>query len=385
MRDAGHESLLYVGGGKRFPFGQGIRPLYPRPLSRLSHTRFAPFVDRFFPKRPWIDEAFRKIADDNSDLVHIHNFHGDYASVASLAYLAKRKKVVWTMHGFWGITGGCDHPKQCTRYQMTCGECPHLGEWPLGLIDTTAEQLSEKLRYLSEARLWIVAPSKFVADKVKGSSIGAEWDVSYIPNGINAQTRGFKRKRNRLFRQSLGIRDDATVVLVVNRDFKDRQKGFDQILGTLRRVASDDLQIVLVGLNSGWARGQLPPELTCVAFDYIEEPSELSRIYEAADIFLFASPAETFSCVTLEAKAASCCVVSTPTSGVVEQIENHRTGILARDLSPDALIDALQYALSVPAVAKELGINSRIDVETHYSETQMIQAHLEIYEKVISS
>ena len=40
--------------------------------------------------------------------------------------------------------------------------------------------------------------------------------------------------------------------------------------------------------------------------------------------FLFASPAENFPCVILEAMASACCVVATPTSGVTEQIEDGR-------------------------------------------------------------
>ncbi len=65
------------------------------------------------------------------DVVHIHSFHGQYATIESLLYLISRKPVLWTFHRFWGITGGCDYPGDCRKYLESCGHCPRVDEWPL--------------------------------------------------------------------------------------------------------------------------------------------------------------------------------------------------------------------------------------------------------------
>ena len=174
---AGHGSRLHVAEGKSYPTGEGVAPLYPRWLSRLSHSRWHAWVERFWPRFAWTDRSFRALAHDSADLIHLHNFHGNYATVQSLAWLARAKPVLWTFHAFWGITGGCDHPKACSRYQEACGHCPQIGQWPIGEKDETAEQLRQKRAGLREAPLRIIAPSRHLAARVRESQVGRRWEI----------------------------------------------------------------------------------------------------------------------------------------------------------------------------------------------------------------
>jgi glycosyltransferase involved in cell wall biosynthesis len=377
-----HKSFLFVADGKTFPRNLGVVPMYPRLLSRLDQSRFHAFVQRWAPRYAWTNRSIRKLAHSSLDLVHVHNFHGIYASIESLGYLAAHKPLVWTFHRFWGITGGCDHPGECTRYLEMCGRCPRVDEWPICGADNTAEQLQQKLEYLANAPIHIVAPSRHLAQKVAKSPVGKNWQVTHIPNGVDPDQFSFSRKHDAAFRDSLGLRATSIVVLIVNRDFRDSLKGFETIESALKRTDPTEVQFIFAGMNSDWAIRQLPGHFSCLDKGYLSSRTKMAELYEAADIFLFASPRENFPCVILEAMSAKCCVVSTPTDGVVEQVENGVSGFIADSFSSQDLANILMAAISSPGSLAKFGNAARERVQKEFTEQQMIESHLKLYEEL---
>lgn len=110
----------------------------------------------------------------------------------------------------------------------------------------------------------------------------------------------------------------------------------------------------------------------------------MANLYEVADIFLFASPAENFPCVILDAMSAKCCVVSTPTSGVTEQIEHGRTGFLAESISGSDLSRILNQVLKKDSLS-QIGEAARKKIEEELSEENMVRRHLRLYQDVVIS
>ncbi|MDB6040802.1 MAG: hypothetical protein JWM99_4643 [Verrucomicrobiales bacterium] len=381
----GQNARLYVAEGKSYSDEDWLSPFYPRWLSRLGHSRFNAVTERFFPRRVWTDRKFRQLAHSSHDLIHIHNFHGIYASIESLTYLARRKPVVWTFHRFWGITGGCDHPGDCMRYQEACGQCPRVNEWPICGFDNTSEQLALKLKYLNPSPIHIIAPSRHLARAVSASPVGKNWEVTCIPNGVDPKQFSSVKKREAAFRVGLGLNPLSTTILIVNRDFRDPLKGYDVIAKALQHTDASGLQLVFVGGNSDWAAQQCPPAFSTVALGYVNSRDRMAEIYEASDIFLYASPRENFPCVVLEAMSAQCCVVSTPTDGVVEQVENGISGFVAASFTPEDLAKSLSLAVSDPQKRVAIGAAGRRTVEMKFSEEMMVNRHLELYFEIVNT
>lgn len=378
-REAGHQSGLAVAYGKTYPRGAGIVPLYPRLLSRLNMSRFHRVTERMFPRRVWTDAAVGRLGGSDWDVVHVHNFHGDYASIETLGALARRKPVVWTFHGCWGITGGCDHTDGCLRYQAACGHCPQVGRWPFLQYDNTEDQLERKWRHLGAADIRVVSPSEWLAQKIRQSRVGARWDVRVIPNGVDA-ARFTPRKDDAAARVSLGLRPDQPVVFVVNRNFEDMTKGYPMVREALLACRDLPMQVVLAGRNGASAAAGLPG-IDLHALGYVSEPARLAAYYSVADILLFASPEENFPCTIVEAMAAECCVVATPTSGVTEQIEHGRSGLLAADMSGSALGRELRTVLGSAPRRRELGSAARIRAIREFGESTMVRRHLDLYDE----
>lgn len=384
---AGHQGRLYVAMGKTFPDDRRVVPMYPRILSRLHHSRMHALVERHLPRAAWTDRQLRRLAFGWPDVVHLHNFHGDYATLETVAFLARRKPLLWTFHAHWGITGGCEHPLTCSRFENSCGECPRLGVWPLTHIDTTAEQLLHKQHTLGGLRLNVISPSRYLADRIRRSRVGRHWKVHHIPNGVSPAAFSPARKHDTAFRRRLGVDPAAVVVLVVNRNFEEPEKGFGMVCEALRAVADTalPLQVVLAGRGSDWAASQLPSSLRPLSLGYVASRDQLSAWFEASDIFLFASAAENFPCTILEAMSSGCCVVSTPTSGVTEQIQDGITGVLARAISGTELARALQISLAEPTRWRALGLAARETASTHFSLDLMIRRHLQLYAALVQA
>jgi glycosyltransferase involved in cell wall biosynthesis len=371
LLDAGHGSRICVAEGASYP--AGVIPLYPRLLSRLYHSRMHSLTERYFPRYQWTDRRFRKLAEYDADIVHLHNFHGNYASIESLGHVAARKKLIWTFHALWGVTGGCDHPRDCMRYQDKCGACPQIGEWAVGPVDRTAEELQGKMRWLSSLPLHVVAPSRWLADIVGASQVGRGWKVRVIPNGVDPAQFSATAERP----------TDRVTILVVNRDFAAGYKGYGMVKQALSMIRPAGIRIVLAGQNSAPAAAELSRSFECRDAGYVSERDALARSYAEADIFLFASEAENFPCVVLEAMASGCCVVATPTGGVLEQIENGRSGFLARAISGESLGEALQAALGDAALRKQLGKTARERVTANFTEARMIGSYLDLYREAM--
>ena len=379
------DTRLYLALGKSYPDDQQIIPLYPRILSRFDHSRFREYLKKFASRFAWTNRKFAMLAHSEHHIIHIHNFHGDYASTQSLAYLALRKPVIWTFHGFWGITGGCCNFGTCSRYLDSCGQCPRLGSFGVGPVDNTSEQLLLKKATIGRVPLTVVVPSSKLRGMVSKSPIASNWNVACIPNGVETEIFDSSLKQDTSMRLQRGLEQAATIVLVVNRNFQDPAKGYPMIETIFRETNNADVQVVLVGNNSDWAASRLPKHLKAKSYGFIESRQELAELFSLADIFLFASPDENFPCVILEAMAAGCCVVSTPTDGVVEQIEDGESGLLSSSIDAASLGKALDVALSDTDLAKRLGSAAQIRARTNFSISAMIDQYLNLSRSLVSS
>lgn len=368
-------ACLAVADSRKAP--REVGSLYPRALTRLHHSRFHPLVERVAPRARWTDRAFRKLAHAACDVLHLHNFHGRYATSESLSFVARARPIVWTFHALWGVTGGCDHPGTCRRYLNACGECPQLGRWPLSSTDNTSAELSAKLHLLAPLPLDIIAPSRWLAEIVRASPVGRLWRVHHIPNAVDADfCAALKAQQREAAPRS---------ILIVNRNFRDDQKGFPLLKEALDLVAEQVASLpplILVGENSDWAGAKLAA-WKCESHGYVSDLTALARLHRRANTSLFASPAETFPCVVLEAMAAGHCVVATPSGGVVEQIEHGVCGLLATDISGAALGAALVHALRNPELRVKMAAAAHLRTEREFKESLFIERHRRLYAEVV--
>jgi len=378
----GHQCDLWFSEYNAEPRRAGCRPLYPRPLGRLEHSRFARFVEAVFPRRAWTGRAFQRLLAGDYDLVHVHGFDETYAPLDALRELSYVKPTVVTLHGAWFFTGGCGQPLDCRRYLTGCGSCPQLGIWPIPTEDNTAAQIARKAALLGSAPITFVSPAQHLRDKALCSAPGRNWKIDVLPNGVDCAFFSAARKTDASLRESFGVEPQATVVLALCRDFRDPVKGFPLMREALASLKTE--HVILAGLNAPAVAREMPPDLRVSAFDFIADRRRCAELYEIADVFLFSSLAETFPCVVLEAMSAGCCVVATPSESVSEQIAHGTSGLLAEACTGEALGAELTRACRDRSLRQTLGEGARARVQREFAEPVMIDRHLALYARLLS-
>lgn len=378
----GARADLWVSEYGGWPSAAGLQPMYPRVLNRMQHSRLSTYIERRFPRRKWTEKTFRRLAHSDYDIVHVHGFDGTYAGLEMLIELARSKPVVVTVHGSWWFTGGCGQPMGCERFTRACGECPQAGVWPVPAHDDTAAQLAKKQSLLQDAPIQFISPALHLSAAVARSAVGSRWQIAHIPNGVDPAFFQGHRKHDSRLRRAYGIEPGRFVVLAMCRDFRDTAKGPDLLVDSLRMLSKVNMQVVLAGASGDAVGRRLPSSLNATATGFVASAAMRRDLFELADAFLFTSLAETFPCVVLEAMSAECCVVSTPLPGVKEQITHGNTGLLARSATAADLAEQLAAVCARPSWAREIGRNARAAAQEQFSECQMLDRHLALYERM---
>lgn len=198
-------------------------------------------------------------------------------------------------------------------------------------------------------------------------------------------------------RDRYGIPVRAFVFLAVGRNHP--KKGFDLLvraLPHLRREASRGFHLVFVGKGMESLR-TLANELGVaslvtwvdsipVAAEHGEieaPPSEVVRLYRAADACVFPSLLETFGNVNIEAMAAGLPLISTDAPGCRDIVEDGVNGLVARAGDADDLARQMLRLLEAPGLAGKLAEAGLETVRSKYDWEIVVQQYERLYASLL--
>ena len=255
-----------------------------------------------------------KFMDDfKPDIVHLHEPHAYFLNLRPFfEYLSEHGiPLVYTFHCEFAFTGKCGHPLECENWKSSCGNCPHLRDYPKTLFfDRTAGMLAEKKALLLRQTMIVVTPSRWLAERTKQSFLGG-CDVRVIPNGIDAGV--FYPRDPSGLRKKLGLTDEK-VVLAVAPDLSMPHKGIDQVLRLADSLRGKNLRFILVGKKS--EEFAFPENVLAVG--RTENQEELAEYYSLADCFVICSDMENLPTTCLEAVCCGTPVVGYAVGGTAE-------------------------------------------------------------------
>ncbi len=188
---------------------------------------------------------------------------------------------------------------------------------------------------------------------------------------MRASRRG---ARSAAARTTLGVHDDARIVLAVSRIA--REKNLELAIDALARLHDARLAIVGAGPNRAAleARALAHGVRERVHFTGALEPAALPDLYAASDAFVFPSTTETQGLVLVEAMTAGLPVVA-----VDVPVNREVLGGCGRLVAPDpqALAEALRQALAAPrdAAAAE-------SARRRFGRERQTAAVLDVYKSV---
>lgn len=313
----------------------------------------------------------------NSDVVNLHNLHGNYFNMNNLISISKEKPVVWTFHDMWPITGHCAHSFDCERWRVGCGKCPYLDTYPKLKIDLSRYLWKRKKKIYSKSDFTIVVPSKWLMQKVK-KSILKDKKIELIYNGVDERT--FTPGDSYKLRKELGLPLNRKILIFISHGGVNNLWKGKEYLTRMIKWAKRKKDIIFLEVGSNELS---QTEDNFIRVPYIEDKTLLAKYYAAADLFLLTSIAENCPLVVLEAMACGVPVVSFDVGGVKELVKHMKTGYIAEHKSVDDLVKGLNLFLSDDNLLEKTRIDARKRIEKYFTLELQTQKYLKLYKDLI--
>jgi len=114
------------------------------------------------------------------------------------------------------------------------------------------------------------------------------------------------------------------------------------------------------------------------------EPCELALCYQAADLFLFPSMADTFPLAVIEAMACGVPVVATAVGGIPEQVEEGHTGFLVPPGDAARMAGRALELLDDEDMRQRFGRASALTAQERFDLKAQVAGYLSWYREILA-
>ena len=208
-------------------------------------------------------------------------------------------------------------------------------------------------------------------------------DIRYIYNGIqppvieaNPATHAALRQA---VRRELGIPTNSTLLLTASRLVP--QKGYTDLIDVMPQLLEEYPDLRFVWAGEGEQRQELHDRLQNAALAdkvlLLGHRSDLPRLLQAADFFVFPTRFEGHPLALLEAMAYGLPIVTTDASSIPEVMEHQVHGLLSRAGDSHALQHALRWALQHPEPMQRMAQQAQQQSQT-FTQAAMIEQTLSL-------
>lgn len=319
-----------------------------------------PFWGTRFHNHPIVKQA---------DVIYLHWLAQRGISLREIEELAKTgKPIIFFMHDMWTFTAGCHHSFNCVQYTKTCDDCQFF---KYNIISPSHDIKRKKKIYSKYKNIIFVSPSRWMAECAKQSSATKNNYVTTISNIIDETI--FKPGNKNDARSKLGLPLDKKIIAFgCQGGLYNTIKGWKYLVDAINKLNSRDILVAVFGCND-------VPEshkaLKCqVEFlGRFTDESQLALIYQAVDVFVSPSLAESFGMTLLESSLCGTPIVAFNNTAIPEIVKTDITGYLAENKNVDDLAYGIKYVLNK---------KNKIKNNLNYSSKKIIEQHLELIQKI---
>jgi glycosyltransferase involved in cell wall biosynthesis len=348
------------------------------PLRRYHQRDNVMFSAQWFP-----DAIAPRVKRLNPDVIHLHWVCNGFLQIETLAKLDK--PIVWTLHDMWPLTGGCHYAQECDRYQKSCGNCPQLKS--LCEQDLSRQVWRRKAKAWKSLNLTLVAPSNWVADCARSSSLFHDTRIEVIPHGLDLEQ--FRPIEKQIARDLLRLPSDRKIILfgASSGVTNDPRKGFQFLQSALKQLSESEWGDRIVAAIFGISQPEEPLDLGIQTY-YLGKLSDdltLAIAYSSADIMVVPSMQETFGQTASEALACGTPIVAFEATGLRDVVAHEEDGYLAQPFNVADLAQGIKWILENDSRYSSLQSTAREKAEENFSLELQANLHSSLYLTVLQS
>lgn len=295
----------------------------------------------------------------NTDIINLHNAHGDYLAYPVITRLSNLAPIVVSMQDMWYVTGHCGYAFDCTQYNTFCEKCPSLATYPELKYDTTRFHWEKKKKIYADADIHFVTCSQWLKNEAEKSPLFKGKTVHQIYNPIN--TDHLKPRDRKIVRKLLEIPQDKNVIAFGAANIGNERKGFPQLLNHLEEAFArkNDIFLILMGRDPKGLLRNIPHYVPYKYFGSIPRDEFRSYIYNAADVFIFPTLADNLPNMLIESLSCGTPCVTFNVGGCGEVVKSNYTGYLAEAIDYRDFFIGIEKIIEDKSMWDNLSLNSR--------------------------
>lgn len=358
FREQGHDARMLVVEKKTgFPWVE--KASYPllKPLAFIAE-RLQIFLNNGFSRKTlWKTDTasfglplWRHPVIKGADMVVLNWVNQGMLSLRGVEKICRQgRKVVWTMHDMWNLTGVCHHAMECRRYEEECRNCPMMK------TELAHRVWQRKKRLYEHTDINFVAVSNWLARKGRESSLLKNQKLTVIPNPYNIK-EGMEGPEK-------GSAGSKKKILFSAASLDNWIKGLDTFREAIRILADRypeklrDAEVVMMGAvkNPASLEGFALPVRH---LGMIRGEDAAAKVYADSDVIVSSSSFESFGMTLLEGQAYGAVPVAFDRGGQSDIISHLSTGYLAAWDESEAvraanIAEGIAWALTQTAEIKE--------------------------------
>lgn len=226
-----------------------------------------------------------------------------------------------------------------------------------------------------------ISPSETIKEYMQEREI--QTPIKVLPTGIDCER--FQSGNRKKTREKLKVENDQKVLMFLGRI--EPEKNIMFLVQEIFPILESDRKTIFLFVGEGGLIEQIKEKakkagvLEQLIFTGIINQETVQNFYAATDVFLHASVTETQGMTIAEAMAAGLAIVAVEGSGVVDQLENQKTGIMV-DQQKGVFREEVKKMLYDDGLARKFGNAARKKAKEFDSLTRARELE-EIYQKIL--
>ena len=295
-----------------------------------------------------------------ADIINLHWISG-FVDFPTFFHSVK-KPIVWTMHDLNPFYGGFHHIRLRDKY---FSQYENLEK----------ESYNVKKKALAGfGNLTLIALSSEMERLMKGHEFYKERQIFKIHNCVEPSASPIVEKA--ALRNMLEWPVDKKILLFVNKNMNDSEKGLRELLESLDMMDSDNIMLACVG------DGYVPDSKKQIDVRHYRSVSDaiwLKLLYSAVDFLVQPSHQEAFPLTPIEALCCGTPVIITPVSGAEDMIDEDN-GVIADGYSPVDISKAIKVASGRQYDSQKI----RKHAIECYSPKHIAKQYIDVYQRILN-